>query len=198
MIIKPSDKSMKALLEGAFYKIPRFQRPYSWDQENVDDFWSDAIASSDADYFIGSFVLYQEPGAADVFMVVDGQQRLTTATILLAVIRNGFDEIGEIPLAKGTQSLIERIDVNSETRFVLLTETSYPYLQEHIQKHGTAVLDKQAGAEEAAIETAYRYLAKQVDAVLAAVDSDPSVSPKKKAEAKKVRLVAMSHSLLNA
>src|SRR5260221_13631581 len=38
MLIKPSDKTLQALLEGGFYKIPRFQRPYSWDQENVDVF----------------------------------------------------------------------------------------------------------------------------------------------------------------
>ena len=51
MIIKPSDKTIKGLLEGGFYKIPRFQRPYSWDQENVDDFWSDAVTSEADDYF---------------------------------------------------------------------------------------------------------------------------------------------------
>jgi Protein of unknown function DUF262/Protein of unknown function (DUF1524) len=196
MIIKPSDKTMKALLDGAFFKIPRFQRPYSWDQENVDDFWSDAIASNEADYFIGSFVLYREAGTTDVFMVVDGQQRLTTTTILLAAIRNAFDSIGEGPLAKGTQSLIERVDVNSETRFVLLTETSYPYLQEHIQKHGSAQLAKDAGAEEEAIETAFKYLTKQVDGVLLSVEVDSTIPAKKKSEHKRSRLLQLRDSVL--
>lgn len=157
MIIKPFDKTVKALLEGGFYKIPRFQRPYSWDQENVDDFWSDAIAGEDPDYFIGSFVLFREHATSDIFMVVDGQQRITTATILLATVRNALDSIDETALAKGTQSLIERADVNNQVRFVLLTESSYPYLQEHIQKHGPPQLAKNVGAEEEAIETAFRY-----------------------------------------
>ena len=196
MIIKPVDKTMKALLEGGFYKIPRFQRPYSWDQENVDDFWSDAIAGEDPDYFIGSFVLYREHPASDVFMVVDGQQRLTTATILLAAVRNAFDSIGETALARGTQSLIERADVNNQERFVLLTETSYPYLQEYIQKHGAPQLVKNAGAEEKAIETAFRYLTRQVQAVLAAVDSDPTIHDKKKTAKKKERLLALRDNVL--
>jgi hypothetical protein len=196
MIIKPVDRTMKSLLEGGFYKIPRFQRPYSWDQENVDDFWSDAIAGDDPDYFIGSFVLYRESANSDVFMVVDGQQRLTTATILLAAVRNALDSIGETALAKGTQSLIERTDVNNQERFVLLTETSYPYLQEYIQKHGTPQLAKNAGAEEEAIETAFRYLTKQVQAVLATVDSDPTILDKKKTAKKRERLLAVRDNVL--
>jgi uncharacterized protein with ParB-like and HNH nuclease domain len=78
MIIKPLDRTTKDLLEGGFYKIPRFQRPYSWNKENVDDFWTDAIASEEKDYFTGSFVIYREHQNADAFMIVDGQQRLTT------------------------------------------------------------------------------------------------------------------------
>ena len=196
MLIKPSDKTLQALLEGGFYKIPRFQRPYSWDQENVDDFWSDAIANTDPDYFIGSFVLYRESAKSDFNMVVDGQQRLTTATILLAAIRNAFDSLGEQPLASGTQSLIERSDVNNDKRFVLITETSYPYFHEYIQKHGPPKLPASVGREEEAIETAFKYLSKQVQAVLAAVDGDPAVADQKKPEVKRDRLLGIRANVL--
>jgi uncharacterized protein with ParB-like and HNH nuclease domain len=70
MDIKPTDLSVKNLLEKAFYKIPRFQRPYSWDRENVEDFWNDAITSDDPNYFIGSFVLYRAKGASIYFMLL--------------------------------------------------------------------------------------------------------------------------------
>ncbi len=115
-------------------------------------------------------------------MVVDGQQRLTMATILLAAIRNAFDAIGDSPMATGTQLLVERSDVNSDKRFVLITETSYPYFHEHIQKHGPAQLAANAGREEEALQTAFRYLTKQVNAVVTAVESDPAVLPDKKME----------------
>ena len=58
MEIKPVDQTVEKLLKSAFYKIPRFQRPYSWDRENVEDFWNDAVTADDPDYFIGSFVVY--------------------------------------------------------------------------------------------------------------------------------------------
>jgi hypothetical protein len=196
MLIKPSDKTLQALLEGGFYKIPRFQRPYSWDQENVDDFWSDAIANTDPDYFIGSFVLYRETPTSDFMMVVDGQQRLTTATVLLAVIRNAFDAIGDKALAAGTQLLVERSDVNSHKRFVLITETSYPYFHEHIQKHGPAQLAANAGREEEALETAFKYLTKQVNGVVTAIDNDPAVLSEKKVEVKRARLMGLRANVL--
>lgn len=137
MIIKPTDRTIKTLLDTGFYKIPRFQRPYSWDKENVDDFWTD-VTSADPDYFIGSFVLYHEHVNSDVFMVVDGQQRLTTITLLLAAVRNAFHTLGHKGLATGVQKLIEREDINNERHYVLRTETSYPFMQEYIQKGRTS------------------------------------------------------------
>jgi hypothetical protein len=196
VLIKPTDRSMKAMLEGGFYKIPRFQRPYSWDQENVDDFWSDAITNTEPDYFIGSFVLYPESATSDVYMVVDGQQRLTTATILLAAIRNAFNELEEKALASGVQSLIERTDVNSEKRYVLRTETSYPYFHEYVQKHGPPQLPKSVGREEQAIETAYKYLTKQVQGVLRAIDDDPSVGQAQKSPRKRQKLLHLRDNVL--
>ena len=186
MLIKPSDRTMKGLLDIGYYRIPRFQRPYSWDKENVDDFWNDAIASDDPDYFIGSFVLFGNQGSQDTYMVVDGQQRLTTATLLLAAIRNAFDTLKERDLAKGVQKLIEREDISNKRQFILQTETSYPYLQEFIQKYGAPQVPKEIGREEQALELAFTYLTDQVDSVLRSVDTDSSIPASKKA-AEKIR-----------
>ena len=94
MEIKPLDQTIRNLLKTGFYKIPRFQRPYSWDRENVEDFWNDTVATDDSSYFIGSFILHSVSRREGLFQVVDGQQRLTTITLLLASIRDAFDEIG--------------------------------------------------------------------------------------------------------
>jgi len=196
MQIKPTDKTLKNLLESSFFKIPRFQRAYSWDKENVDDFWTDAITSDQADYFIGSFVVYPESKGSDTFMVVDGQQRLTTATLLLAAIRNAFDALGQVDNAKGVQKLVEREDINNQRRFILLTETSYPYLQEHIQKYGKAELPKTAGREEQALEAAFVYLTHQVNSVVQSVETDASINAKKKTEEKRARLLKLRDNVL--
>jgi uncharacterized protein with ParB-like and HNH nuclease domain len=91
------EKEVGQFLGEAFYKIPRFQRPYSWDHANLEEFWNDVVVENDADYFIGNFVVYDDKGVRGV---VDGQQRLTTITMLLCALRNLFQAQGFNPLAK--------------------------------------------------------------------------------------------------
>jgi len=196
MDIKPLDLTVKNLLETAFYKIPRFQRPYSWDRENVEDFWNDAITSDDPDYFIGSFVLYRAKGVADLLYIVDGQQRLTTITLLLAAARDALHDLGLPPLAAGVQKLIEREDINSDLTFVLESETPYPYLQEKIQKYPPAEYKGALGLEQQALEAAYAFLSDQISRVLKAIDDDPTISDDKRSDAKRKNLLHIRDSVL--
>jgi uncharacterized protein with ParB-like and HNH nuclease domain len=196
MEIKPVDLTVKTLLESFFYCVPRFQRPYSWDRENVAEFWSDAIRSEDAEYFIGSFVSYRENQSSDTMQVVDGQQRLTTITLLLAALRNAFEREGHPQLAQGVQQLIERPDINHDQKFVLQSESPYPYLQEHIQKFGPPDLKADLGTEEEAIKSAYQYLTDQVDAMVADVEQDERIPADRKVTYKKRILIELRDKLL--
>ena len=54
MKIESRDRSIGDLLTSGYYVIPRFQRPYSWDSENIAEFWDDVIVNKSVDYFIGS------------------------------------------------------------------------------------------------------------------------------------------------
>src|SRR4051812_14140619 len=105
MKIEATDKKVAQLLQSSFYRIPRFQRPYSWEAREVEDFWQDTIVDSESDYFIGSIVLFH--GGNDTFGIVDGQQRLTTITMLLAAMRNSLRDHGFTGLARGLHGLIE-------------------------------------------------------------------------------------------
>lgn len=71
------------------YVIPAYQRPYAWtiDQasELFDDLFSFYSSEPDDGYFLGSIVLIKQEGTPYA-EVIDGQQRLTTLTILLAVL----------------------------------------------------------------------------------------------------------------
>ena len=72
------------------FDIPEYQRPYSWTEEQTSALVEDVLAAVDRNdpaYFLGSIVLIKEPKGPDA-EVVDGQQRLTTLTILLCVLRN--------------------------------------------------------------------------------------------------------------
>jgi uncharacterized protein with ParB-like and HNH nuclease domain len=196
MDIKPTDLSVKSLLDSGFYKIPRFQRPYSWDRENIEEFWNDAIVADNAEYFIGSFVVYKSTEAYGPLYVVDGQQRLTTITILLAAVRDALDVSGFKQQATGVQQLIERQDINAEKQFVLQTETSYPFLQEHIQKHGTPELTGGDGDEETALKEAYEYLRGQLKDGITAIEKNTSLSKQRKDKDKLAYLLRVRDQVL--
>ncbi|WP_257196871.1 MULTISPECIES: DUF262 domain-containing protein [unclassified Bradyrhizobium] len=154
MNIKPSESTIRVMFQSAFYKIPRFQRPYSWDRGNIEEFWTDVLEGTASSYFIGSMVFYKK---ANETFVVDGQQRLTTLTIFLAALRDSLRDTGEASLAKGIQNVIQRKDINDEFRYVLLTETSYPYFQDRIQSFNSPELDDAASSEEEGMAGAYEY-----------------------------------------
>ncbi|MBD1925774.1 DUF262 domain-containing protein [Trichocoleus sp. FACHB-90] len=94
--MKASETSLRNLLEGGKqFQIPLFQRPYSWRKENWETLWEDLMSLYKDEvkgfYFLGPIVTQAVPGTADgisPFIVIDGQQRLTTLTILLAALRN--------------------------------------------------------------------------------------------------------------
>ncbi|MEV6417961.1 DUF262 domain-containing protein [Kribbella sp. NPDC051718] len=73
------------------FSIPNYQRPYAWGTEEamqlLDDLAHALDQNRDEPYFLGSIVLVKDP-ATPAASVIDGQQRLTTLTILLAVLRD--------------------------------------------------------------------------------------------------------------
>ncbi|RKR73470.1 DUF262 domain-containing protein [Frondihabitans australicus] len=73
------------------FVIPSYQRPYAWGTEQalelLDDLAEACEHSPQEPYFLGSLVLVKEKGRPRA-EVIDGQQRLTTLTILLAVLRD--------------------------------------------------------------------------------------------------------------
>lgn len=81
--------------EEDLYQIPRYQRPYSWEKQHIDqlidDLYESWSADEDSPYFLGSVILVKE-GNGDRFNILDGQQRLTTLTIFYAVFKDYFEE----------------------------------------------------------------------------------------------------------
>jgi uncharacterized protein with ParB-like and HNH nuclease domain len=179
MKIRSIDKDIKDILEGGYYRIPRFQRPYSWDRENLEDFWNDVIVDADADYFIGSMVVFK-PQQSDILGVVDGQQRLTTITMMLAAVRNALKEAGLPDLASGTHRLIERPDINNKPQYVLQTETSYPFLQEFIQKDGPPQTTPGPGDEEDVLKFSFEYITEKISKTVQGIKTDATLNKKDK------------------
>ena len=90
-IIKASEKNLNEVFSDTYlFEIPLYQRPYSWNTEQVDELLDDLLNAMDRDaqspYFLGSIVLIKDEGDSKS-AVVDGQQRLTTLSMLLCVLR---------------------------------------------------------------------------------------------------------------
>ncbi|WP_306211246.1 DUF262 domain-containing protein [Actinoplanes sp. RD1] len=80
----------KLFSQDFFFRIPEYQRPFLWDDEDFTNLIDDlAGAQRDEPYFLGTLVLHKiNDGEYDV---VDGQQRLTALCILLACMRDSLD-----------------------------------------------------------------------------------------------------------
>src|SRR5579872_2942791 len=79
-------------------RVPDYQRDYSWETQQVGEFWSDLIAFGGnnpsaplvgKEYFLGAAVLVNN---GSYHLLLDGQQRLATATILLSALRDKIAE----------------------------------------------------------------------------------------------------------
>ena len=95
-VFKPENLSIEQVFGNAdsFYQMPEYQRPYSWDKERVEQLWFDLVEAYknyvedpavDSNYFLGSLVVVKNGQGYDV---IDGQQRMTTLTILFCVLRD--------------------------------------------------------------------------------------------------------------
>ncbi|WP_103350116.1 DUF262 domain-containing protein [Amycolatopsis sp. CA-128772] len=93
--IQAAEHTVGEIFTDAYhFSIPRYQRPYAWTTEQAGEMFDDLLAASrakdsltEADpYFLGSIVLVKDEKEAHA-AVIDGQQRLTTLTVLLSVLR---------------------------------------------------------------------------------------------------------------
>jgi uncharacterized protein with ParB-like and HNH nuclease domain len=91
-----SETKFQPIIEGTKqYIVPLFQRAYSWEKKNWSVLWDDLIwlceNSEPKSHFIGSIVTMPTvtvPEGISKFLLIDGQQRLTTLFILLSTIRD--------------------------------------------------------------------------------------------------------------
>ncbi|HOK98059.1 MAG TPA: DUF262 domain-containing protein, partial [Bacteroidales bacterium] len=76
------------------YKVPRFQRSYSWDESNWEDLWLDIEALKndvESTHYLGTIVLQTEDSKN--FTIIDGQQRMVTLSILILACLKLLDEL---------------------------------------------------------------------------------------------------------
>lgn len=154
-----------------FFEIPRFQRPYSWEEGNIEEFWDTIFASEPV--FLGTIILNNKRlDDDDVVEIIDGQQRYLTIQILGAVMRDmcyvleqEFEDSEFSDIGKGiAQSLIGKPDKwnNSKLDYYLTPgESIKPFFTKHIQSSVNTIdetlLVKKKSEEERVKEAYLRF-----------------------------------------
>jgi len=163
--------------ERARIVVPKFQRGYSWEKRHVEAFWTDirtfqkesSVKGGPDKYFLGPIVLQQE--SKETIHLLDGQQRLATATILFTAIRDVARELkiqAATDFARDVQR--EMIEKSASTGYSLeMGEMDLLYFSETIQTDPPAN-KKAALRSHRNIQTAKTYLADVVRKVVASLD----------------------------
>ncbi|MGJ4075452.1 DUF262 domain-containing protein [Corynebacterium macclintockiae] len=114
MRFEATSKPLSQILKLGQHTIPRYQRPYSWDELNVTEFYND-LRTSNHGHFLGSMVVSVNVGSNRE--IVDGQQRLTTTLILLSVLRDEYNKLDAPGKVCGIQTYIEDLDDDGNKRY---------------------------------------------------------------------------------
>lgn len=146
MKIHGSEYTINKVFSDDFaFEIPHYQRPYSWSIEHASELLSDLLATLGTDdapieetppYFLGCIVLIKPDGTVDS-KVVDGQQRLTTLTILMAALREAIEDksaagdLTQFLYAKGNKML-----KTSDRYRLLVRDRDRDFFQKYVQQDG--------------------------------------------------------------
>ena len=99
--MQAKETKLQDIIEGTKqYVVPLFQRTYSWTNKEWEILWKDLVELCETEnprtHFIGSVVnmpTVSVPEGVAKFLLIDGQQRLTTVFILLTLLRNKAREL---------------------------------------------------------------------------------------------------------
>ncbi|MEB3103004.1 GmrSD restriction endonuclease domain-containing protein [Ferviditalea candida] len=123
------------------YLIPLYQRTYSWEKEQCARLWSDIVnlhTTRREGHFVGSIVRIDEDSAAGstLAMIIDGQQRLTTLTLLLVALRDyaaANEDCGVNPNKITDTLLLNQYETGSAKYKLLLTQSDRDALIKKIE-----------------------------------------------------------------
>lgn len=196
LTFKAEDRLMKDVLfaNDVRFRVPRYQRPYAWGEDDVKEFWEDFL--QEETLFIGSMIFNYEHQHRDNYVdVIDGQQRLLSITILEAVLRD-ISELYDPELSK----LIQEFEIALKDRHgnqdyrILCGDTTQPFFGGYIQRGNADIrFAKTDTAEERRIRGNYLYFFKRVNEKLDRLSSNEQKLDCLKAIRKKLEMLIVIH-----
>ena len=178
--LKAAEINLGKLFTSDFdFVIPEYQRPYTWGTDETLQLLSDLTSALERDtdepYFLGSVVLVKDPGSTKS-EVIDGQQRLTTLTLILGTLR---DLVENADLSRDIHALVEEPavawddDKPARPRLALRPRDKR-FFNEHVQTVGgtNRLIEVSDNVTETDSQRAIRDNAKALRAELADLNQD--------------------------
>lgn len=158
------DKSIEDILFSHYiFRVPRYQRPFSWGLDKIENFWRDL--SEESSCFLGSFILNLEFKAEHGYIeIIDGQQRMLTSTILIAVLRDTASEVGDNDLAQRIHNLAIFIaSRNGEKKYRIKCGDSLDeFFQKYIQDETFYEFPLKLTNEQSLVRDAYHFFRNEI------------------------------------
>ncbi|MGD9671261.1 MAG: DUF262 domain-containing protein [Hyphomicrobiaceae bacterium] len=169
---------------GAYFTVPAFQRPFDWGPDEALQLLDDVSRAAgietpdqaDPDYFLGTVLLLTEdgdilPGASSGdarsfnYQIIDGQQRLTTLTVLFSILRdlNGRPRESAVRLSKLIELPAASDGMVRSTRSyrIQLNGADRDLLQRYVQRPGGTVLEPDDASFDACIGASKLYAVRE-------------------------------------
>ena len=138
--IKASEQNLKNIYSDQYlFEIPLYQRPYAWTKQEAEELLDDLLDAMkrdpDSPYFLGSIVLIKNEEDSQS-TVVDGQQRLTTLTMLFCVLRDLAEGTLRTELDGFIKELGNSLRGTRDRYRLTLRERDRVFFHDNVQKQG--------------------------------------------------------------
>lgn len=151
-------------------RVPRYQRGYSWEVPQVEQFWQDVHAAMLAQqpvYFLGTLVLSAPKDGDERAVVIDGQQRLATTAMLLAALRDALSSRGDLQRASAIDTRYLRsvsLDTGENRPQLLMNSRDHNFFETVVLN--SEVLDPEGESQaniQAAFDTLGEHLGRELE-----------------------------------
>ena len=188
-ILPPDLRTIEELFTGdARYAVPKYQRSFAWGADEIEELWEDLSLAVDrtADYFLGTLVLHRKSSGPTE--IIDGQQRITSISMVFCAIRNIFTAARD-PRAEqlftaflGAKDFTRNAPVNAKLVLNNINNDSYVrYILEgqSLDSVEQALKDKSLHRSNKLLLQGFRYFLKQISSQVTAkgLDADDYLVP---------------------
>lgn len=119
-------QSLKDVFNKAVLEVPFFQRSYIWNKENWEELLND-LYETQATHFLGTIILKKEPTRfwdSEKYVIIDGQQRLTTLSILIKALYDCMEDKQE-DIFDDAKNILFYKEKSSDKEFMMVIRHSY-------------------------------------------------------------------------